>query len=299
VISITHSCIFTGIGVDGKKFNGGRPYDFASPDGTPGGLTTMGPGGKYQSIQIHLANEMPIKKIPGKGKRYITMRTSDVKTDTSGPLYDKISMTQITITQAQHEKCKELALIGGPYDVQWAYGPMKMYCIGATWTQEEGKIEPPDPWYNDKNEEIGPGFYSKWEFEFEEYNKGLPGGSTAPAPQPITTPQPIPTPQPKPIPPDIPMPPPIYDEPPWVNSPVTGKFKFETPIYSGVPGVIYNTVQGKLNEDGTISYRLEDTNGRSVAYITGGDWMTEYQLASALGTTPSTQIQLIAAIFHR
>jgi hypothetical protein len=162
VIFITHSCIFKGIN-EAASFG---TYDFFEND--------YQPGGKYQSVNIHIAHDIPTKKIPGKGKRHITMRTSDVKTSRTGPLYDKIEMVQYCMLESQHLKCKELAELGGPYQVSWPFSEdMILFCEEADFEQEPGFIEPPDDLYDDDDNPIGPGFYVKWTFHLKEYNKGI------------------------------------------------------------------------------------------------------------------------------
>lgn len=129
-----------------------------------------GPDSKYMKITVHLSHDVVIKKIPGKNKKHVTIRTSDVKSARTGPLYDKIVMTQNCVTQERHNMCKRLIEVGGPYDVVWPYGEnIKLYCVDGEWTQDEGNTEPPDLFHHWNNENPV-GFVGQWVLTFLEYN---------------------------------------------------------------------------------------------------------------------------------
>lgn len=159
-----HKCVFKGIN-EGAAFNGGEPYDFLDP---------KIPDSKYFNLQIGLEHDFLVKKIPGKMKRHITVRTSDIKIEGSrGPLFSNIEMVQNCVTETRFNKCKELALIGGPYQVDWAFGTMVICVMSATFSQPEGFPEPPENFYSMSNQPDDTAFYCKWVFKFNEYNKGL------------------------------------------------------------------------------------------------------------------------------
>lgn len=149
-----------------------------SPDGNEDG-----PGGTYYSFQIHAAHNIQIKKIPGEGNRDITMRVSDVKTASTGPLYDKISMVVYSIlesadgsgsTQGQFNEIKKFCEMGGPYDVIWAYGAMTVNISEFTFSVEPGYPDPSYKWYgNFKEDKSSPYLYGKFDISLVEYNKGV------------------------------------------------------------------------------------------------------------------------------
>lgn len=149
-----------------------------SPDGTDDG-----PGGTYYSFSIHGAHDFLTKKIPGKGKRHVTMRTSDVQTANTGPLYDKISMVIYSIlesaegsgsTQSQFKEIKTFCEMGGPYDAKWVYGDMTVCIEDFTFSLEHGFPDSSATWYgNFKEDRSVPYMYGKWDINLKEYNKGV------------------------------------------------------------------------------------------------------------------------------
>lgn len=158
------SCIFEGFNESSGFF-----WDLDPNNG-------MGPGGNYYSLNININHDIPIKKIPGKGKRHITMRTSDIKTPSTGPLLDSIEMVVYCVREEEHLKAQQLAYLGGPFHVTWPYDPAQtdLYCISANFSQEFGFPAPPDMYHdNMTDEENGKAFYCKWTFKLIEYNKGI------------------------------------------------------------------------------------------------------------------------------
>lgn len=135
-----------------------------------------GPGGTYSKLECPITHTIPIKAIPGKDKRFITMRTSDVyRQGSTGPLYDDMTMTVFCVLEDQHKKCKEFAELGGPYTVQWAFSDnMNVYCKKGVFSVEPGYYDPSSVWFNGLTGQIeGSAFWCQWVFTLEEYNKGI------------------------------------------------------------------------------------------------------------------------------
>lgn len=149
---------------------------------SPGG-NEDGPGGTYYSFSIHASHDFQLKKIPGNDKRHITMRTSDVKTASTGPLYDKIGMIIYSVlesadgsgsTQSQFKEIKEFCEIGGPYKAEWAYGNMTICIEDFTFSVEPGYPDPTSEWKgNFKEDKSVPYMYGKFDINIKEYNKGV------------------------------------------------------------------------------------------------------------------------------
>lgn len=135
------------------------------------GNTDEGPDGKYLSLDVHGGHRVQIFHIPGKDKRDITMRTSDLKTPTTGPLWDRITIVQKCVTKERFDDCKDIFMVGGPWEVAWAFSDSidQLYCIDGTFRQGYGYVEPPDDWYLDDGSST-PGFVGEWSLTFCEYN---------------------------------------------------------------------------------------------------------------------------------
>ncbi len=140
------------------------------------GNTDEGPDGKYLSLDVHGGHRVQIFHIPGKDKRDITMRTSDLKTPTTGPLWDRITIVQKCVTWDRFKMCRQIFEIGGPYEVAWAFsgsdtgaGMDELYCIDGTFRQGYGHVEPPGRWYLDDGSDVE-GFVGEWTLMFCEYN---------------------------------------------------------------------------------------------------------------------------------
>jgi len=95
-----------------------------------------GPDSKYKTAEWHKTNVVVVKQIPGKGKKFITIRTSD-KT-----LWE-CTFVQRCISSERFDWCKDLVERGGPFEVTSAFGTYSMYCIDGAFKQDEGFPEPP------------------------------------------------------------------------------------------------------------------------------------------------------------
>ena len=137
------------------------------------------PDGKYLSLEVHGAHRVQIFHIPGKDKRDITMRTSDLKTPTTGPLWDRITVVQRCVSLDTFNKCKKIFSYGGPFEVTWAFSGAgdsetagsidKLYCIDGTFRQGAGYAEPDEHFYLDDGSSV-PAFVGEWTLQFCEYN---------------------------------------------------------------------------------------------------------------------------------
>jgi len=92
------------------------------------------PGPK--NAEWHRVNVVKVKEIPGKGKKYITVRTSD-KT------LDECTLTVRSITEDRYTQLKMLCDDGGPYKVMCNHGTLWMYITDRRITHTESDKEIP------------------------------------------------------------------------------------------------------------------------------------------------------------
>ena len=119
---------------------------------------------KYFTLTYGVRHNIQIKQIPGKNKGDLTMRTSDVKTASTGPLYTG-SMSVYCTTQTEFEKCKQFADLGGPYKIIHAFGDLKIYVSTAEFSQDSGFMEPGTSLNDDS-------FFCTWTYNLIEYRDG-------------------------------------------------------------------------------------------------------------------------------
>ena len=99
------------------------------------------PGPK--STTWHLAHIVEIKQIPGKGKKFITVRTSDkyVKGST-GTLWE-CDLVVRSITNDVYKYLRTLCEDGGPYEVKCSHGIFNMYIVDVSVQKDENDKELP------------------------------------------------------------------------------------------------------------------------------------------------------------
>jgi len=95
-------------------------------------LSSGDPGPK--STDWHKANIVEVKQIPGKGKKFITIRTSD------GVLWE-CDITVRSISQTRYVQFRNLVDDGGPFMIKSAHGNYKMYLIDGNVHKGEGEGE--------------------------------------------------------------------------------------------------------------------------------------------------------------
>jgi hypothetical protein len=84
----------------------------------------------------HKANIVEIKQIPGKGKTFKTVRTSD------GVLWE-CDLTVRCITDTRFKDIKNKVDDGGPFEIKCNFGMLNMYLIDGTFTHDENDKEAP------------------------------------------------------------------------------------------------------------------------------------------------------------
>jgi len=92
------------------------------------------PGPKNQAW--HKVNVVKVEAIPGAGKEWVTIRTSD-KT-----LWD-LTLTIRSVTQKRYQLLKMLCEMGGPYLLDCAHGRYWMYIVDFNIAKDENDKEPP------------------------------------------------------------------------------------------------------------------------------------------------------------
>ncbi len=108
------------------------PYSFGGAKDEPN------PGPKQDVWRK--SNIVEVKPIPGKGKKFITIRTSD--SAPNGPLWE-CTLTIRSITNTRYMQLKTLVDDGGPFIVICHHGMYKMYIIHGEMTHDENDKEPP------------------------------------------------------------------------------------------------------------------------------------------------------------
>jgi len=98
------------------------------------------PGPK--NAEWHRTNIVNVEQIPGKGKKFVTVRTSDKNTPTTGTL-EECTLTIRSVTNTRYEQLLRLCDDGGPYKVFCAHGTYWMYIIDRRITHTESDKEPP------------------------------------------------------------------------------------------------------------------------------------------------------------
>lgn len=100
----------------------------------------INPGPK--NAEWHRATIVAVEQIPGKGKKFVTVRTSDKNTDKTGTL-EECTLTIRSVTDIRYQMLKMLCDDGGPYKVLCAHGTYWMYIIDRRITHTEQDKEPP------------------------------------------------------------------------------------------------------------------------------------------------------------
>jgi hypothetical protein len=84
----------------------------------------------------HRVNVVVVKQIPGKGKKFITIRTSDQT------LWE-CDLTVRSVTDNRYQWLKILCELGGPFQVVSNHGRLNMYIVDSSITHGEQDKEPP------------------------------------------------------------------------------------------------------------------------------------------------------------
>ena len=95
-----------------------------------------GPNPGPKNAQWHRINVVEVKQVPGKEKKFITVRTSDVT------LYE-CDLTVRSITDDRYHELKNLCEQGGPFEVVCNHGNLNMYIVDWTITHDENDKESP------------------------------------------------------------------------------------------------------------------------------------------------------------
>jgi hypothetical protein len=101
-------------------------------DGDPDNPPNPGP----KNAVWHRTNVVVVEPIPGKGKKSITVRTSDIT------LYD-CDLTVRSITATRYFQLKLLCELGGPFVVNCNHGILPMYIMDWVITHDEKDKEMP------------------------------------------------------------------------------------------------------------------------------------------------------------
>lgn len=114
-------------------------------DFTIGGLTLGsedGPDPGPKSTTWHLAHIVEVKQIPGKGKKFITVRTSDKYSKSTGPLWE-CDLVIRSVTDDFYQQLKSICENGGPFLVKCNHGIFNMYIVDVSIQHDENDKEPP------------------------------------------------------------------------------------------------------------------------------------------------------------
>ncbi len=114
------------------------------------GSGSYDPGPK--NAEWKLVNNIEIKEIPGRGKKFITVRTSDKRTANTGPLWE-CTLTVRSITDNRYQQLRAKCEDGGPFLVISNHGTLNMYIEEGDVTHGESDKEPPLCEYDDDGNE--------------------------------------------------------------------------------------------------------------------------------------------------
>jgi hypothetical protein len=106
------------------------------------GADPDGPDPGPKDAKWHMAHVVEVKQIPGKGKKFITIRTSDKYTPSTGPLYE-CDLTVRSISDKRYKELKALCEDGGPFNVNCNHGILKMNIIDFSIDHGENDKEAP------------------------------------------------------------------------------------------------------------------------------------------------------------
>ncbi len=109
------------------------------------GETPDGPDPGPKSSDWHKVNVVQVKQIPGKGKKFITVRTSD------GVLWE-CDLVVRSISNQRYTALRNLVDDGGPFQVVSAHGKYEMYLIDGNAHKKDGEAEPPLKTDDEKDE---------------------------------------------------------------------------------------------------------------------------------------------------
>lgn len=114
-------------------------------DFTIGGMTLGdkdGPDPGPKSTTWHLAHIVEVKQIPGKGKKFITVRTSDKYSGRTGTLWE-CDLVIRSITDGFYRQLMALCEDGGPFKVKCNHGIFNMYIVDVSVQHDENDKEMP------------------------------------------------------------------------------------------------------------------------------------------------------------
>jgi hypothetical protein len=114
------------------KFQIGSVVLEETPQGDPG----------PKSSEWHLVNIVQVKQIPGKGKKFITVRTSDRYSPATGVLWE-CDLVVRSISNTRYMLLKALVEDGGPFMTVSAHGNYRMYVTEGHPKKKDGEGEPP------------------------------------------------------------------------------------------------------------------------------------------------------------
>ena len=95
-----------------------------------------GPNPGPKSSDWHKVNVVQVKQIPGKGKKFVTVRTSD------GVLWE-CDLVVRSISDTRYNDLKALVDDGGPFETISAHGKYRMYVTEGHPHKKDGEGEPP------------------------------------------------------------------------------------------------------------------------------------------------------------
>lgn len=141
---------------------GGQPAHFQIDGKSLGGYADEPNPGPKQRVW-HKGNIVEIKQIPGKGKKFVTVRTSDKVP--YGTLWE-LELTIRSVTTVRYEFLKGLIEDGGPFEIfDPGHGQYEMYCVDGQPTKKEGDSDPPVT--DDDGNELN---VAEWVLKFVEAN---------------------------------------------------------------------------------------------------------------------------------
>jgi hypothetical protein len=120
-----------------------------------------------KSAEWNLEHVIEVKEIPGSGKKFKTVRTSDKYSATTGPLWT-CDVVIRCVTNKRYKELKILCEDGGPFFVNSNHGGLPMYIVSCTVSHGENDKEPTSHEYNDDGSDGPASNHATWTLKLRE-----------------------------------------------------------------------------------------------------------------------------------
>jgi hypothetical protein len=124
-----------------------------------------------KSTEWNLEHVIEVEEIPGRGKKFKTVRTSDKYTATTGPLWI-CDVVIRCVTNLRYKQLVTLCEEGGPFQVVSSHKNLPMYIVSCSVSHGENDKEPTLHEYNDDGSEGPESNHATWTLKLREAHDG-------------------------------------------------------------------------------------------------------------------------------